>query len=167
MDYRVYRVRGEDWEQVRELRLRMIEDTPLACLETYAEAQQADEAEWRFRAERSAKPGSVQVIAATEDGLRVGTMAAYTDDAGTRWLVGVWVDPAHRGSRAGVADLLLDAVLAWARGEGGAERLVLEVHERNERAIAFYRRRGFEPTGRTTPYPLAGGGIEHEMALTL
>ncbi|WIB37098.1 GNAT family N-acetyltransferase [Curtobacterium sp. MCJR17_043] len=41
----------------------------------------------------------------------------------------------------------------WARGRG--DRILLHVHEDNPRAIAFYRRRGFVPTGRLVPYPPA------------
>ncbi|GAA1912333.1 hypothetical protein GCM10009716_22710 [Streptomyces sodiiphilus] len=66
-----------------------------------------------------------------------------------------------------MAGLLLDAVLDWARAERGAGRMLLEVHESNARAVAFYRRRGFRATGRTTPCPPAPGGREPEMVLPL
>jgi ribosomal protein S18 acetylase RimI-like enzyme len=53
----------------------------------------------------------------------------------------------------------------WARGEGNA--LTLLVHEDNDRAIAFYRRRGYELTGRTVPYNLDPSKNELEMRRTL
>ena len=48
----------------------------------------------------------------------------------------------------GVADALLDAVVARARGQDlPLDRLVLDVDGENHRARAFYRRHGFEPWG--------------------
>lgn len=46
----------------------------------------------------------------------------------------------------GVADALMDAVLAAARARGAAT-LWLGVWERNPRAIAYYRKRGFADVG--------------------
>lgn len=61
----------------------------------------------------------------------------------------IGVDPDHR--RGGVARLLLDAVRAAARA-GGADRLLLEVREDNEPAIAFYADRGFVEIDRRRHY---------------
>ena len=49
----------------------------------------------------------------------------------------------------GIAHVLMDAVLAAARARGG-ETLWLGVWERNPRAIAFYRKYGFEHVGEQT-----------------
>jgi GNAT superfamily N-acetyltransferase len=54
----------------------------------------------------------------------------------------LYVRPPHRGE--GLADRLLDRVVAWGR-DRGCERLSLSVNVDNERARAFYERRGFEP----------------------
>ena len=59
------------------------------------------------------------------------------------------VDPAHR--RSGVASALLDAVVALAR-EGEADRVLLEVREGNDGAIAFYAARGFVEIDRRRRY---------------
>ncbi|MFF7778203.1 GNAT family N-acetyltransferase [Streptomyces tanashiensis] len=60
--------------------------------------------------------------------------------------------------------LMLDEIVRWAHEETTAERLVLLVHEDNHRAIAFYRRSGFVPTGYEEPYPLNDSQREVEMA---
>lgn len=47
------------------------------------------------------------------------------------------------------------ALLAWceqAAREGGAERILLEVREDNDRARAFYRRAGYQEIGRRRGY---------------
>ncbi len=81
-------------------------------------------------------------------------------------LVGVFVDPQVRGREAGVAEALLDAVVAWVRDEQGLDRLHLHVHEDNPRAAAFYRRYGFVATGASYTDAL-NPGAEREMVLPL
>jgi GNAT superfamily N-acetyltransferase len=154
----------EDWERQRDLRLEMLADSPTAYVETLADTQAFDEAEWRFRARRSSLPGSIGVVAVDRDQDRfVGTMSAFTDaERGRTWVVAVYVAPDHRGRQYGVADALLDAVEEWAVREGKPE-LFLEVHESNGRARAFYERRGFALTGVTRPYDLDPSQTELEM----
>ena len=58
----------------------------------------------------------------------------------------LYVAPDRRGT--GVADALLDAVVAQARSQTlPLDRMVLDVDENNDRARAFYRRHGFESWG--------------------
>ncbi|HEY0374515.1 MAG TPA: GNAT family N-acetyltransferase [Amnibacterium sp.] len=149
----------EDWREVRDLRLEMLADTPIAYLETLDTALRHDEAYWRRRA-RPRADGGITVVAVTDDGRWVGTMAGIPGVGGPT-LVGVYVSPGFRGRRAGVTDALLDAVEAWARGH--ADVLRLEVNELNARARAAYERRGFVLTGRTSPYPLDPPSLELEM----
>ncbi len=59
------------------------------------------------------------------------------------------VERGHR--RAGLATGLLDAVRALAR-DGGADRLLLEVREDNDGALAFYAARGFVEIARRRRY---------------
>ncbi|MFJ8436352.1 GNAT family N-acetyltransferase [Kitasatospora sp. NPDC094019] len=172
MTYRIERIgrTDTDWERLREVRLAQLLDTPMAFLETYETALAHGEEEWHSRIRRVNEPGSVGLAAVHDDGTPagewVGTMIAFTPEPGTALLVGVWVHPEHRGRERGVTDAMLDAIVAWAR-EAGARRLLLTVHEDNARAAAFYRRRGFEPTGGTKPYPLDPAAHELEMALPL
>jgi len=157
---------ADDWREVRALRLEMLADTPLAFGETLAAAETVDEAGWRMRGARGATATGV-FLAAVDDasGTWVGTMGGYLHAPGQPMLVGVYVAPSHRGAGTGVADALLDGVVEWARGHGTA--LALHVHAENPRAIAFYRRRGFEPTGVTLPYALDPSALELELSLPL
>ncbi|MBD8728847.1 GNAT family N-acetyltransferase [Frigoribacterium sp. CFBP 13707] len=157
---------ADDWREVRDLRLEMLADTPRAFGETLAAAQPLDEQAWRLRAARGTSATGVFLAAVDEaDGRWLGTMGGYLPEPGHPVLVGVYVTPTSRGAAAGVADALLDGVVEWARGHGDA--LFLQVHEANDRAIAFYRRRGFAPTGATSPYPLDPTALERELRLPL
>jgi GNAT superfamily N-acetyltransferase len=164
----VWRVRASieaDWAAYRDLRLEMLADTPIAFTETVDHARLHPDEHWRNRA-ANRSPTSRLFAAVAGDGSWLGTMGGF-HPPGTRdpLLVGVYVTPEFRGAREGVADALLDAVIEWSRGRG--ERLLLEVHENNETAIRFYRRRGFVPTGVTAPYVLDRTAVDLEMALRL
>jgi GNAT superfamily N-acetyltransferase len=155
-----------DWERLRDLRLEMLADTPMAYVESLETALGYDEEDWRFRARRSNEAGSFGVVAVDRDADRfVGTMQAFTD-AGRTWVVAVYVTPDYRGRELGVADAMLDRLEAWAREQGRTE-LFLEVHEANRPAQRFYLRRGYEFTGRQRPYELDGSQLELEMTRRL
>jgi GNAT superfamily N-acetyltransferase len=158
---------ASDWQRVRDLRLEMLRDTPIAFMETIEAAEANSEDEWRMRANRGNTSDSVQLVAVDASGRWVGTMSGFVDrlEIGGPLLVGVFVSAAARGRLSGVADALLDAVEDWARDQGPV--LTLQVHEDNERAIAFYQRRGYTFTGRTIPYNLDPARNELEMHRTL
>jgi GNAT superfamily N-acetyltransferase len=155
----------DDWSAYRALRLEMLEDAPSAFLETLETARQHPAEHWRRRTAGTST--STQLFAAaTPEGRWLGTMGGHQALASPDpYLVGVYVTPSCRGRTTGMADALLDAVIAWAQGRG--DRLLLEVHEDNPAAIRYYERRGFAFTGRTRPYPLDRSALEREMALPL
>ena len=155
----------DDWREYRALRFEMLADTPLAYLETLEQARVHPEAHWRGRAAN--KSNSSRLFAAVApDGHWIGSMGGFqATGAHHPYLVGVYVTPAYRGREHRVTDALLDAVSDWARSR--SDRLLLNVHEHNQRAIRTYQRRGFVPTGRTEPYPLDPTAREIEMALEL
>lgn len=169
MDAVIHRLRAEDWREYRALRLEMIEDTPLAYLETLEHARAQPESDWRARTARAEQPGSTAYVAVEPvTGRWLGAMNAFVAADRTRvMLVSVYITPDARGRAAGVADMLLDAIIAWARDRPGARALRLEVHEDNPRARAFYARRGFALTGRSVPYALDRTQRDLEMELPL
>ena len=62
VDVTVRRTVEADWQRVRDLRFEMLEDTPLAFLESLADARLHTEAQWRAaaagRADPSGRPGA-------------------------------------------------------------------------------------------------------------
>lgn len=155
-----------DWREIRELRLEMIRDTPIACSETEADAMAVDESEWRRRGARGTREGSITVAAIAESGGWVGTMASYiADPIVGPLLVGVYVNPDFRGTGVGLTDSLLSDIEVWARNNGG--RLTLHVHEANLKAQRAYLKRGFKLTGRSAEYSLDPSSREVEMTKEL
>ena len=92
-------------------------------------------------------PGAFAMVAA-RDAEPVGLAAAraVADEAE---LLLIAVAPAAR--RDGIGTALLNAVMAQGRAKG-AERLFLEVAERNGPALALYHAAGFVTVGRRTDY---------------
>ncbi len=152
----------DDWEQVRELRLEMVQDTPMGFAETYETALTHDEAAWRLRGARGTAATSIS-LAAIVDERWVGTMGGFLEN-GKPLLVGVYVTPDFRGD-AGVADALLAGIEHWA-GQYG-DTLTLHVHADNARARRYYEKKGYALTGVSMPYILNAAETELEMAKSL
>ena len=77
-------------------------------------------------------------------------------------LLQIAVDPAHR--RKGAADMLLNAVLDWAKDQG-INSVFLEVRKSNLPAIALYKKHGFTITGLRKDYYT--GPVEDALTMTL
>ena len=154
---------AKDWREVRDLRLEMLADTPLAFGEHLATAQKHLKPVWQLRGARGASPLTCSFAAITQSGRWVGTMGGYIE-AGTPMLVSVYVSPEYRGPQ-GPADELLASVEQWAFARNS--RLTLRVHSENPRARAYYAKRGFVETGVIVPYVLDRSQTEVEMAKTV
>lgn len=176
--YTLHHPTEDDWRELRDIRIRSIRDTPIAFLEDADEAERQPESEWRFRGRRNDEINSHQVVAIAPDGRWVATFACFISRGQPEYaggsasapereepqanLVGVWIDPAHRG--AGLAERMLDEVTGWVRRRG-LDALHLMVHAENARAASFYRRAGFVDTGvRADDHR---GAVEVELKLPL
>jgi ribosomal protein S18 acetylase RimI-like enzyme len=85
-------------------------------------------------------------VAESRDGSVVGSISVVTEWSNFRggyywWIQSLFIVPEHRGS--GLVDLLLDFVAESSRAAGALD-LRLYVLQSNERAVAAYRRCGFE-----------------------
>jgi [ribosomal protein S18]-alanine N-acetyltransferase len=91
---------------------------------------------------------TVTYLVAEVDGTVVGHAAASVV-ADIAELQRIAVDAGHR--RTGLATALLEGVLSLARA-GGADRVLLEVREDNDGALAFYAAAGFTEIDRRRRY---------------
>lgn len=159
----IRQARADDWEALRELRLRALADAPEAFASTLAEEEGFGPEVWRRWA--AGGPASVNFIA--RDGDREVGLAAIFAEAGApgrMHLVSMWVDPGHR--RRGVARALVDQALRWA-GERQAREVVLWVVDQNTPARRLYERVGFRPTGERQPLPSNPAAVESLLRLPL
>jgi len=147
----VRRVRPEEWQVYRQVRLAALAEAPYAFMSTLDREQGFGEDIWRQRLGST----TAATFIAWRDGEPAGTATGKVDDPADEYtvpgawqLVGMWVDPRSRG--LGVAAELVETVAGHARAEGAAS-LVLWVTEVNDRARAFYKRMGFVPTGVRQP----------------
>lgn len=148
-----------DWASWRALRLAALAEAPYAFGSRLADWQGEGDREERWRA-RLSIAGSHNLIA-LRDREPVGMASGLpTDVAGIAELVSMWVAPSARG--CGVGDLLLGAVIAWARG-AGAHEVMLSVADGNDAAAALYRRHGFRDTGE--PAVMMPDGLRREFVM--
>ncbi|HWL79028.1 GNAT family N-acetyltransferase [Microbacterium sp.] len=157
----IRRVRADEWEAVRDLRLESLSDplAPIAFLDTRAGAEARSDDFWRDRTARAAESDDGAQLVAEDDGEWVGSLTVLLRRPGgmdhlhrtashpAADVVGVWVRPTHRGD--GTIDALLDAAVKWALAHG-AQAVSLDVHVDNHRAQNAYRRFGFRETGEVT-----------------
>lgn len=164
-DVVVRRIRPADAARMRALRLEMLADSPLAFLETLADAAARPHDEFAARiANDSTARGSVRSIA-EHDGRLVGHAAGFPapHEPGLTIIFGVYLTPAWRG-RGLLAELIED-VAAWSRSVGRPE-LMLEVVVGNDQAVRAYERLGFVDTGVRVPHPTLPTLTELQMRRT-
>jgi predicted GNAT family acetyltransferase len=137
---------------MRALRLEMLADTPLAYLETLADAAARPHTEYASRIARNASGDQCAQFVAEIGGRFVGHAGgvAVVEEPKVTVIFAVYVTPARRGT--GVLAQLVDGVAAWSR-EAGRPELLLEVVVGNERAMRAYERLGFVDTGVRLPHP--------------
>ena len=144
-----------EWQLKRDLRLAALQDSPRAFASSYDLEVHRSEDEWR------GWPRDGAYFAAFDDRQAVGIAGSWMrgGESDVTHLISMWVAPDARG--AGIARLLTEAVVGWAR-ERKATRLELEVAAGNDAAMRAYLRAGFVVTKRT---PSMSCGTVLELAL--
>lgn len=141
----------EHWPVLKDVRLRALADAPGAFGTTLAEAIAYSDAEWQARARRFSELPPATGCIAYSDGVPCGMACAYgsAEDPQIAGMTSFWVAPEVRGQ--GVADMMVTFLVKWAAAQGFA-LLEADVVEDNHRAIAFYKRAGFEETSQSEPF---------------
>jgi [ribosomal protein S18]-alanine N-acetyltransferase len=112
------------------------------------QAQSPEASQWQKKDYESLDRGSSRGwVAQVESGLTGFLVARLIADEVE--ILNLAVDPAMR--RRGIGKSLLNEAIAWA-GKNGAARAYLEVRQRNQGALEFYKARGFRPIGMRPNY---------------
>ena len=158
---RIDRLTDHEVARFRDIRLRGLHDAPWAFGTTVEVAASWAQDDW------SRLLQGLVAFVAVDGGADVGLIrcAADRSTADAARIGSLWVAPRARGTGVGAA--LVEQALEWARTQGFA-RVILDVSDDNEPAIALYRLQGFEPTGGvgTLPPPRAHLG-KHERVRVL
>ncbi len=145
----VRRVRSEQWEALRDVRLRALADAPDAFGTTHAEAVTRPDTWWRDWAAKSAASDTQAMVLAWDADAPVGIAGVFATDDDVWQVISMWVDPNARGR--GVGRALLEAVIAWAKERDASRAVRLSVTDGNDDARRLYERYGFVDTGVTEP----------------
>jgi GNAT superfamily N-acetyltransferase len=138
------------------LRLAALKEAPYAFGSKFDLEAGASEEQWRERVAGWTR------LAAEVDGQVVGLVGAGPGEfVGAAALTSLWVDPRFRG--LGVGSALIDAVEAWALGQG-LSQVLLWVTETNHVAETLYQRRGFTRTGAVQSVRPDEPRVEFEMS---
>ena len=133
----VRRLDKAEWDTVRAVRLRALQESPEAFSSSYEEEADRLDGWWV-----EGMNGLAWFVAEEADDI-VGVVAGMPCGDWSEVMT-MWVDPEQRGT--GVADDLLAGVVAWAKADG-AIGLCLGVAESNHVARRLYERAGFVPSG--------------------
>jgi GNAT superfamily N-acetyltransferase len=156
---RIRRARIDDSPRLWGLRLEMLADSPLAYLDTLDRALARGLNDYADRVAAWTTDPDRALFVAEENGQLAGHLGAFAEGRHTS-LVMVYVTPSRRGG--GVLRGLVDSAAEWSRA-GGRGELLLEVVERNIRAVRAYAKLGFVDTGRRNPHPYLPIFIELTM----
>jgi len=96
-------------------------------------------------------PDSRMLLAVSGDGAIIGCANLQRRDEVTAYFGMFAVSPGLQGG--GVGRLLLDAAESDARTDWAATRMEMTVLGQRSDLIAWYVRRGYQPTGKTEPWP--------------
>jgi ribosomal protein S18 acetylase RimI-like enzyme len=141
----IERIRADEGESLRDVRLRALREAPYAFGTRYEDALNEPANEWTATARASAHGDSRVYFLAHDrpDGgsaTVVGMVQARRRPPTDCLLFSMWVAPEAR--RLGVGRDLVQAVADWGAA-WGARRVVLWVTEVNDGAQRFYERIGF------------------------
>ncbi len=163
---RIRRIEPNEWEELRNVRLAALQDTPGAFTTRYEEAVDYHDELWQERA-RAGSTGTDQATFLLVDGEQVrGMVTGLTrpEDPFEVLLVGMWIAPAYR--RAGHGVRLVDRLIAWASSVGACS-VVLGVTSGNDSALTLYESCGFTLSGERRDLTGHSALIEHTMRLPL
>jgi GNAT superfamily N-acetyltransferase len=153
---------SEDWERVRDVRIRALAEAPSAYGSRLEEEQDRPEAFWRSRLESQA----AATFLAIQGHETVGLVRTFVEpeDVTAAKLVSMWVAPHARGQ--GIGRLLVAAVVQWAR-DHDATSVELWVTETNAAARQLYESCGFVLSGEQQTLPSHPSLSEVAMRLVL
>lgn len=162
----IRRIRADEGQQLKGLRLGALADAPDAFAIPYAVEAAMPDDWWEGLAARRSSGTDDATFVAEVDGRVVALAGIFRD--GKRdddaELVSMWTAPEAR--RQGIARAMIVTATAWAH-ESGARQLHLWVTVGNDPARLLYESAGFERTEDTKPLPSDPSKLTFRMRRSL
>ena len=130
-----HRVTKDEWEKLKDLRLRALADSPRAFGSTLEGTKDKPEETWLKQIENT------YTYAIEAEGQFVALAVFRKDDDGVWTINGVWTDPKFR--RRGLSKKLFSEILKQAE-ELSVKTIELSVNATQSDAIELYKQSGFE-----------------------
>ena len=163
---KVRTIAPHEWSTYRDLRLRALADSSDAFGRTLPEEQDRSDAEWSNRLATGANSSWNLPLVAEVDGKPIGLAWGRIEESkpDVANLYQMWVAPSHR--RLGAGQMLLEAVIAWARARNVCY-LDLGVTCGDSPARRLYARADFEPVGEPQRFRSGSELLGQQMRLKL
>jgi len=139
----IRRIYNDEWQLFKTLRLASLKESPQAFSSTYESAVNRTNESWSEQAKTTATGSNKITFITFDDDLPIGIAALYRDEKKFEQgeILQVWIAPEYRGSE--VAFELMNTIFQWAK-ENEFKQIKAIVTEKNDRALKFYLKYGFE-----------------------
>ena len=151
-NFEIRRIKPDEWQEVRDLRLRALKTDPLPFGSTYEETIQRPDLFWQMFAKNSASGLEHGAFVACFS-QKLGMVRAERINAETFGIYSMWVAPEIR--KQGAAEALLKATENWIAQSGG-NFCELFVANQAPAARRLYLRCGYLDNGKTEESPHQG-----------
>lgn len=147
----IRRIKSGEGLLYKKMRLASLFDSPSAFSTTFESANNRNLEIWNKQADSAAVGVDKFIFFAFFNENPVGIVALYRDDQNkdSGEVIQFWIDREHRGGF--VAGKLIEEIFSWAK-KYNFKCLKAWINTRNERAIRFFRKYGFELTTKTQPF---------------
>lgn len=152
---------AEDWEQLRETRLRALKESSDSFMSTFQYESGYEEHDWAAEFKR----GRWWVLRGP-DSRPTGLIGATWFESDREWyLEYLWISPDQR--RGGLAERLIRHAASRLASEEGASSVSLWVLDGNHAAYSLYQRLGFETDGTVQELKDGSGRKEIRMSWSI
>ena len=143
-------VTSEDWQLLKELRLKAIADSPGAFGDSVEMVSSKSDVYWKNGI------ASSDVFVAEENETWIGMIVFKQDDDGVWSVKSLWVDPDYRNQ--GIGKLLIEEALTSAKNKG-IKLIELGVSVKSDSAIDLYTSLGFEIVRKIDDEKMGDGSV--------
>lgn len=134
----IIKIGPEDWQEVRDVYLKLLKFDPGAFVDEYDEVESRNEQDWRQSLEKS---GATFIAKDNGKAVGMGRISFYDELPGVPVLHKLGVFPEYRGK--GIARKLIKAREEWAKSQG-AEKVRLYIIADREKTIEFSKNNGYK-----------------------